>query len=40
MKSYYRVILGAKSVFAKECYEGNFVKGLNNNYFPNFLFIY
>ena len=25
MKSYYRVILGAKSVFAKECYEGNFI---------------
>ena len=25
MKSYYRVILGAKSVFAKEGYEGNFI---------------
>ena len=25
MKSYYRVILGAKSAFAKECYEGNFI---------------
>lgn len=25
MKSYYRVILGAKSVFAKECYDGNFI---------------
>jgi restriction system protein len=25
MKSYYRVILGAKSVYAKECYEGNFI---------------
>lgn len=25
MKSYFRVILGAKSVFAKECYDGNFI---------------
>jgi len=25
MKRYYRVILGARSVFAKECYEGNFI---------------
>lgn len=25
MKSYYRVILGAKNVYAKECYEGNFI---------------
>uniref|UniRef100_UPI0040482CF8 endonuclease NucS domain-containing protein n=1 Tax=Algoriphagus sp. TaxID=1872435 RepID=UPI0040482CF8 len=25
MKSYYRVILGAKSAFAKECYDGNFI---------------
>jgi restriction system protein len=23
MKSYFRVILGAKSVFAKECYDGS-----------------
>jgi hypothetical protein len=25
MKSYYRVILGAKSAFAKECYDGSFI---------------
>lgn len=25
MKSYYRVILGAKSIFAKECYDGSFI---------------
>lgn len=25
MKSYFRVILGAKSVYAKECYDGNFI---------------
>jgi len=25
MKSYYRVILGAKSIYAKECYDGNFI---------------
>lgn len=25
MKSYYRVILGAKSVYAKDCYDGNFI---------------
>lgn len=25
MKSYFRVILGAKSAYAKECYEGNFI---------------
>lgn len=25
MKNYIRVILGAKSIFAKECYEGNFI---------------
>lgn len=25
MKSYYRVILGPKSVFAQECFEGNFI---------------
>ncbi len=25
MKSYFRVILGAKSVYAKECYEGNYI---------------
>ena len=25
MKSYYRVMLGAKSAFAKECYDGNFI---------------
>ncbi|TGM41712.1 DUF1016 family protein [Leptospira biflexa] len=25
MKSYYRVILGGKSIFAKECYDGNFI---------------
>jgi len=25
MKSYYRVILGAKSAYAKECYDGNFI---------------
>jgi len=25
MKSYFRVILGAKSIYAKECYDGNFI---------------
>jgi restriction system protein len=25
MKSYFRVILGAKSLYAKECYDGNFI---------------
>jgi len=25
MKNYYRVILGAKSIYAKECYDGNFI---------------
>ena len=25
MKNYIRVILGAKSIYAKECYEGNFI---------------
>lgn len=25
MKSYFRVILGAKSIYARECYEGNFI---------------
>lgn len=25
MKSYYRVILGAKNAYAKECYDGNFI---------------
>jgi restriction system protein len=25
MKNYFRVILGAKSIYAKECYEGNFI---------------
>ena len=25
MKNYIRIILGAKSIFAKECYEGNFI---------------
>lgn len=28
MKNYYRVILGARSLYAKECYEGNFI-GVN-----------
>lgn len=25
MKSYYRIMLGAKSIYAKECYEGNYI---------------
>ena len=25
MKSYYRIMLGAKSVHAEECYKGNFI---------------
>lgn len=25
MKSYYRVMLGQKSVYAKECFTGNFI---------------
>jgi len=25
MKSYYRIMLGAKSIFADECYQGNFI---------------
>ncbi len=25
MKSYYRVILGKKNIFAEQCFEGNFI---------------
>jgi restriction system protein len=34
MKSYFRVILGAKTIYAKECYDGNFIGtsyGINQN---------
>ena len=28
MKSYYRIMLGPKSVYAEECYRDNFIGGL------------